>query len=1218
LDAEAFTDEQIQLSSSGVEDWMLEDGEAVSFESLTKDEFRKEADAQRYKDATIVVVRRDDIGEIQLANLTQIHGLGQLAMLDIKSKIESQTGSTQATALSRGKSLATLGFGVDVIEQVQKEMETVNNAAESQVKTIVRTDGDARVALIKIVVKTVAELDEVHSLLHGIFPRQDRAKSSFGMKGNSRKDTFDPSGRGVRSASGAYDWRKDLQVVAKRVTMLSRKSAKPGELEMSDLRSSEVIPRRKFGGRHLDEHGANFTFRPMVDEEEEDAEARHAREEREKKAAEEKAAKESENQFIREYATDLVEDQSLSLPAKLKELSDLAFRGELSERDFDIAKQKLLGIKKDGSVYDGGVAAILNHPDLTLTKKLEKLSVLREKRKITPEAFNKAKAEVLLQPRGTQRIKELTYLRDLVEAKDQPVAAKLAKLAALKEKELITTNQFAEAKRRVLFSVTFKASQAAEVMGDEGELKQDGDDSEKAKQGAIRRRSILAGQMSNEDDNEEGGGGDMRDKMKKKKSVIFRDVDVPSDSETENQPNDSSPTSALSMMDKKSAVRAPSKLNQMKMYRSWDLIPSGSVRVTVAIGDCTTWQGIEDLDVDAVVEASPELAHDLENTEHGHPALWVPAENDQDNEDDDANGDDEDLRSSLGGRVRGSVELMKSKTSGVVGLINRWKNKLSGKDDDDDNDEEAGVRRCAKILVAPPHLATKAASFSAAPNQDSTSASAISAAAPVEFLQAHAAAHMALVRLAAENSADVIAIPLNFLTEVSSDLLSSLEELALIQDEKDNNNDLKAMSGGQEVSLDDALSDEKQQRKHEHQAKILEQARAKMSTEVLLENAVRAMRRVVYDINMPKRITQEADSKKREIEELRATLARATLDKELLETQLASIPMNRRKGLARNDSSEWSWSGGLRASEHSTNTDINGLPSFDDAVDMLDDFNTAEKHKLEERKKKLREAEKKRKKQLEEEEEAKRKVEEEEAQEEEEAKRQQEQEDGDDHDVPDDVSEEILSHALMSKAGDESELIAKLEKSFSLDDDDEEPVQDDSAQVSAAISIDDLSVQLVANEARDAERSSTSSVVSPSKPRRKRPSAKPKSRKSNSMGESPIVPTSGDIPVETSVTPELPAGWVSRVDESTGATYYYNNETKETSWVVPDATAVITTPVAETLVAAASPELPAGWVSRVDETTGATYYYNNETKETSWVVPDVTVTVDGGHEQSEL
>ena len=66
-------------------------------------------------------------------------------------------------------------------------------------------------------------------------------------------------------------------------------------------------------------------------------------------------------------------------------------------------------------------------------------------------------------------------------------------------------------------------------------------------------------------------------------------------------------------------------------------------------------------------------------------------------------------------------------------------------------------------------------------------------------------------------------------------------------------------------------------------------AAASLSRAVLLENALRAIRRVVYDINMPKRVTQERDATKRDVDELAAQLARATLDKDLLDGQIASL-----------------------------------------------------------------------------------------------------------------------------------------------------------------------------------------------------------------------------------------------------------------------------------------------------------------------------------------
>ena len=54
------------------EDLWPEPGELFACEALTRADFRKEAEHQRYQDATVVLVARDDIGDIKLAQLTQV------------------------------------------------------------------------------------------------------------------------------------------------------------------------------------------------------------------------------------------------------------------------------------------------------------------------------------------------------------------------------------------------------------------------------------------------------------------------------------------------------------------------------------------------------------------------------------------------------------------------------------------------------------------------------------------------------------------------------------------------------------------------------------------------------------------------------------------------------------------------------------------------------------------------------------------------------------------------------------------------------------------------------------------------------------------------------------------------------------------------------------------------------------------------------------------
>jgi hypothetical protein len=76
--------------------------------------------------------------------------------------------------------------------------------------------------------------------------------------------------------------------------------------------------------------------------------------------------------------------------------------------------------------------------------------------------------------------------------------------------------------------------------------------------------------------------------------------------------------------------------------------------------------------------------------------------------------------------------------------------------------------------------------------------------------------------------------------------------------------------------------------------------------------------------------------------------------------------------------------------------------------------------------------------------------------------------------------------------------------------------------------------------------------------------------------------------------------WQEFWDESAQAKYWYNNETGEASWTVPEeyATAEMAgAGVGEVASAAAG---AGDWVSYIDENTGQEYWYNPATGETSW------------------
>eukprot|EP00929_Paragymnodinium_shiwhaense_P079859 TRINITY_DN41628_c0_g1_i1.p1 TRINITY_DN41628_c0_g1~~TRINITY_DN41628_c0_g1_i1.p1 ORF type:complete len:1389 (+),score=315.31 TRINITY_DN41628_c0_g1_i1:133-4299(+) len=86
---------------------------------------------------------------------------------------------------------------------------------------------------------------------------------------------------------------------------------------------------------------------------------------------------------------------------------------------------------------------------------------------------------------------------------------------------------------------------------------------------------------------------------------------------------------------------------------------------------------------------------------------------------------------------------------------------------------------------------------------------------------------------------------------------------------------------------------------------------------------------------------------------------------------------------------------------------------------------------------------------------------------------------------------------------------------------------------------------------------------------------------------------------------QLPEGWESVVDPSSGKVYYANRRTGESSWDMP-ALKVQSKPPA---VAAAAPalqapdSLPEGWETAVDPASGQVYYANRKTGQSSWTRP---------------
>ena len=92
--------------------------------------------------------------------------------------------------------------------------------------------------------------------------------------------------------------------------------------------------------------------------------------------------------------------------------------------------------------------------------------------------------------------------------------------------------------------------------------------------------------------------------------------------------------------------------------------------------------------------------------------------------------------------------------------------------------------------------------------------------------------------------------------------------------------------------------------------------------------------------------------------------------------------------------------------------------------------------------------------------------------------------------------------------------------------------------------------------------------------------------------------------------PSLPSGWEVANDPSSGKTYYFCRATGERRWEAPGATDKPTTTSAAastTLTSSAPSDLPDGWVSAVDTTSGKTYYYKADgSGERTWEKPTST------------
>ena len=85
--------------------------------------------------------------------------------------------------------------------------------------------------------------------------------------------------------------------------------------------------------------------------------------------------------------------------------------------------------------------------------------------------------------------------------------------------------------------------------------------------------------------------------------------------------------------------------------------------------------------------------------------------------------------------------------------------------------------------------------------------------------------------------------------------------------------------------------------------------------------------------------------------------------------------------------------------------------------------------------------------------------------------------------------------------------------------------------------------------------------------------------------------------------------WEELVDESTGRTYWFNNETEESTWDDPHAKAV------DVDDGGAGEEKV--WTKFLDDDTGQAFYFNESTGETTWDTPEDYVS-DGEETWTEL
>ena len=923
------------------------------------------------------------------------------------------------------------------------------------------------------------------------------------------------------------------------------------------------------------------------------------------------------------------------------------------------------------------------------------------------------------------------------------MAAKLSKLSALQTAGLYSLREFAEAKRRIFAKITSNApstsrgADAVPTNANEDGIDDDYDEDAAASaledyrqsvSGPADLSSILA-EIRDEDENESGnpaaGEADSSqvpgftsgpfEEHKEEASAFDRNSD--------NAIAATAPTAASLDGDLRS-VAAHNRLQTSSRWpqsnttskpngrscsgggvqakkgkaasgKTWDLLPGGTVRLMVVVGNTTTPEGIEALEVDAVVALEPTLAvpaadataeggggssssgsgEDLSvDIYDGHSVQWQAAigeENDDGDEDCDTTTTMSGFGASLMHRFRSEPTKNKKRKIQRSSLLakasktdvlqqNRMFGHASGSNDAG-ADEEGGLdllRIAARISVAP-LLA----------NESSCASST------VELLQAHARAHTACLRLAAEKGAESLAFPVQLCAEVGDGVHNSLTEGAGNGDDDHENafND----NGGEGV-VDNETKDEdsgrgrygSKQRNQERpraasSAAAAAATAASLSRAVLLENALRAIRRVVYDINMPKRVTQERDATKRDVDELAAQLARATLDKDLLDAQIASLQEaldgNSSSGSGHSASAnagfksginksrphhakEWQWSGSSSSSyaEMSGAAAVATAPTVV-AADAADDatlqhgrsallslpaFTPTAAARASQRA-----SDAATKARLDAEKRAAAMV----------------------------IAHEDAAHEAAlasvrrtiqgtSTRGFDARSSVKAapptpssqqQDSFDLDDVLNSGGSNDASH-SPPVSSPPLPPPLLrASSYGSGMATSTSidhsgSVSAPQVPPR---SPLPPTVVSTNSAPDGSLKAPDESPASAQISPPasgetltaaalLPQGWTSHYSDAKQATYYYNETTRETSWVLPTSAVEVAKPVESPSSSAASvetPVLPEGWISRYDDAKQATYYYNETTRETSWVLPTsatvispVPITPQASSAESEL